>query len=118
VIMDKLSRSIAQSVVQSDPRSFTIAMAKAGRERKILIDYLRNNRTNTSVAAYSTRARPGAPVSVPLSWDELSPKVRSAHYTVENLHRRLASLKANPWPNYWNISQRVNPDTIGANFAR
>jgi bifunctional non-homologous end joining protein LigD len=45
--MDKLSRSIAQSVVQSDPRSFTIAMAKAGRERKILIDYLRNNRTNT-----------------------------------------------------------------------
>ena len=52
--------------------SFTERFAKAGRDDKILIDYLRNNRTNTSIAAYSTRARPDAPVSMPMTWGELS----------------------------------------------
>ena len=103
---------MAEAVVRLDPRSYTTTFAKAGRERQILIDYLRNNRTNTSVAAFSTRARPGAPVSTPLAWDELSPRLRSDAYTVSNLPRRLARLRSDPWKAYWSTAQRIPPDAI------
>ena len=56
------ARAFAEVLAAQDRARFTTEFAKAGRERKILIDYLRNNRTNTSIAAYSPRARPGAPV--------------------------------------------------------
>jgi bifunctional non-homologous end joining protein LigD len=58
------SRAVAEAVEQTDARAFTTRFAKAGRERQILIDYLRNNRTNTSAYAFSPRARPGAHVSM------------------------------------------------------
>ena len=64
--------SMIESLVRRRRETFTERFAKAGRDDKILVDYLRNNRTNTSIAAYSTRARPDAPVSTPLAWAELS----------------------------------------------
>jgi bifunctional non-homologous end joining protein LigD len=94
------ARAFAAALARHDPRRFTVAFAKAGRERKILLDYLRNNRTNTSVAAYSTRARAGAPVSVPLSWDELGPRLRPERHTLRSVPRRLASLREDPWRGY------------------
>src|SRR5437899_2358957 len=54
------ARGVAEAIERQDPRRYTTTFRKAGRERRILIDYLRNNRTNTSVAAFSTRARPRA----------------------------------------------------------
>jgi bifunctional non-homologous end joining protein LigD len=94
------SRALAATIARHDPRRFTTAFARAGRERKILLDYLRNNRTNTSVAAFSTRARPGAPVSVPVSWDELGPRLRPERHTIRTVPRRLASLREDPWSGY------------------
>ena len=82
------SELVASQIVKEDPRTYTDSMPKAGRQAKILIDVLRNNRGSTSVAAYSTRARPGAPVSVPLAWEELQRDLRPDQYTVENLRRR------------------------------
>jgi bifunctional non-homologous end joining protein LigD len=58
------ARRTAGALAEHDPALFTTDVPNKGRERKILIDVLRNNRTNTSVAAYSLRARVGAPVSV------------------------------------------------------
>lgn len=55
----KFSRAVSDAIVGTNPQRYTTAFAKAGRERKILIDYLRNNRTNTSICAFSARARPG-----------------------------------------------------------
>ena len=54
----------------------------------------------TAVAAYSTRARPGAPVSMPLGWDELGPGIGPAYFTVRNAPARLASLAADPWADF------------------
>ena len=109
-----LARGIAEAIERQSPRLYTTAFAKAGRERKILVDYLRNNRTNTSVAAFSTRAKPRAPVSVPLAWDELSPRLRSDHFTVRNLGKRLSGLKEDPWRAYWRCKQRIAPELLRA----
>jgi bifunctional non-homologous end joining protein LigD len=94
------ARALADALARHDGRRFTTSFAKRGRERKILVDYLRNNRTNTSVAAFSTRARPGAPVSVPLAWDELSPRLDPGRFTAASVPRRLRTLAADPWEGY------------------
>ena len=73
------SRAIAESLAREDPRGFIAQMSKAARTGKIFIDHFRNARGATSVAAYSTRAKREAPVSVPLEWDELSPRLTSDH---------------------------------------
>ena len=59
------------------------------------------------MAAYSTRARDGAPVSVPLAWEELDRDIRPDQYTVRNLPRRLASLKTDPWARYVKLRQKI-----------
>jgi bifunctional non-homologous end joining protein LigD len=103
----EFSRAFAQVLAKRDPRRFTVAYARAGRERLILLDYLRNNRTNTSVAAYSTRARAGAPVSTPIHWDELTARLRPAKFTVKTVPRRLRTLADDPWKGYWTSKQRL-----------
>jgi len=103
----EFSRALAGAIERHDPKRYTTAFAKAGRERKILVDYLRNNRTNTSVAAFSTRAREGAPVSMPIRWDELTARLQPSAWTVRTAERRLSSLRADPWRDYWTTKQRL-----------
>jgi bifunctional non-homologous end joining protein LigD len=98
---------IAGELVRDAPSRFTTQFAKAGRERHILVDVLRNRRGNTVITAYSPRARPGAPVSVPLAWDELSAGRRPERYTVRSVPRRLARLENDPWDGYWTSSQAL-----------
>jgi bifunctional non-homologous end joining protein LigD len=102
----EFSRRIAEEIVRRDPRRYTTEMPKAPRRRKILIDVVRNRRGNTSIAAYSTRARAGAPVSTPLGWDELTPSLAPDHYTIANLPGRLARLRADPWARYATLAQQ------------
>jgi bifunctional non-homologous end joining protein LigD len=106
------SRAVAEALERSDSRRFTTAFSKAGRERKILVDYLRNNRTNTSVSAYSPRARPGAPVSTPITWNEL--KHEPGKWTLPSVARRLERLREDPWAEYWKTSQRIAQDSMAA----
>ncbi len=53
----EFSRGVSDAIARTDPQLYTTTFAKLGRERKILIDYLRNNRTNTSICAYLPLAR-------------------------------------------------------------
>jgi bifunctional non-homologous end joining protein LigD len=101
------ARSIAGELARESPRSFTVDVAKSERRGRIYLDYLRNLRGATAVAAYSTRARPGAPVSTPLAWEELGPRLRSDHFTVANLSRRLTSLRHDPWKDYARTRQAL-----------
>jgi bifunctional non-homologous end joining protein LigD len=102
----EFARQFAEAVVRKDPERFTTRFAKAGRDRQILVDYLRNNRTNTSIAAYSTRARPAAPVSVPLRWDELTPSRTPDRFTIQTVPRWLAR-RVDPWKAYWTARQII-----------
>ena len=94
------TKAIADSMASDSPQKYVATIAKAKRTGKILVDYLRNQRGMTAVAAYSTRARPGAPVSMPLGWDELGPAIGPAYFTVANAPSRLASLNRDPWDRF------------------
>ena len=108
------TRALAEAIERAAPDVYTTDFAKAGRARKILIDYLRNNRTNTSIAAFSTRARPGAPVSVTLTWRELSPSLDPASFTVLTVPTRLARLRKDPWADYWTSRQKLTARVVKA----
>ena len=95
------ARAVSEKHAHDEPRLLTASIAMAKRRGKIFLDYLRNARGSTAIASYSVRARPRAPVAVPLRWDELSPALRSDHYTVETLPRRLGALKADPWEGFF-----------------
>jgi bifunctional non-homologous end joining protein LigD len=82
-------------------------MTKSIRGGKIFLDYLRNGRGATSVCAYSTRARAGAPLSVPVAWDELGPKLTPNKFTLLNIGRRLGGLKRDPWADLGKVKQRL-----------
>ncbi|MCK9274130.1 MAG: DNA ligase D [Syntrophales bacterium] len=102
------TKAVAQDAVRLRPDRFVSVMSKEKRKGKIFIDYLRNGRGATSVAAYSSRARPGATVSAPVSWEELyGKKIRPDSFTVRNIPGRLASLKQDPWIDYFDTRQRI-----------
>lgn len=100
-------KSVAQRMAREAPERFTINPLKAARTNKIFVDYLRNERGATSVAAYSTRARQGAPVSVPIAWDELKVDLPADHFNVENLPARLARLRRDPWKELTRVRQLI-----------
>jgi bifunctional non-homologous end joining protein LigD len=106
------ARDVGEAIVRGDPDLYTTKFAKRGRERKILIDYLRNNRTNTSICAYSPRARAGAPVSMPVDWRELSSGPE--RWTLKTVAARLRRLRTDSWAGYWNASQRLTGASMKA----
>ena len=106
------SRAVSEAIVRSDPRAYTTAFAKVGRERKILIDYLRNNRTNTSVCAFSPRAQPAATVSMPIDWSELSESPE--RWTLPTVLRKLGRRPRDPWKEYWHCAQEISSASFAA----
>lgn len=91
------TKALADGMASDSPERYVSTIAKSKRRGKILIDYLRNQRGMTAVAPYSTRARPGAAVSMPLAWEELNPGIGPAYFTVDNTPTRLAALAGDPW---------------------
>jgi bifunctional non-homologous end joining protein LigD len=101
------SRSIAGSLAAEHPDRYTINMSKAQRPGKIFIDYLRNERGATAIAPYSTRARKGAAVSMPVSWQELHKTASADAFTVANVPARLARRSRDPWRELPEMRQRI-----------
>ena len=99
---------VADSLVAQRPQDFTANMAKRARRGRIYIDYLRNGRGATAVGAYSPRARPGAPVSTPVSWEEVEQGVRPDEFTVETVPQRLSALPSDPWAEIGKIRQTIS----------
>ncbi|HEY7247080.1 MAG TPA: DNA ligase D [Xanthobacteraceae bacterium] len=101
------AQAVALAMGADNPERYVVKMTKSLRRGKLFIDYFRNSLEQTSVAAYSTRARPGAPVSVPVSWEELGRTRGGAQYTVLTLGKRLSGLKQDPWQEMGRIKQRL-----------
>jgi bifunctional non-homologous end joining protein LigD len=95
---------IAAAMAADSPRRFIAKMTKAERNGKIFIDYFRNSREATSVAPYSTRARAGAPVSAPVSWETLSKTTGGNEFTVLNVNKKL---KGDPWAEIGKVRQKL-----------
>ncbi|KAB0648529.1 DNA ligase D [Burkholderia diffusa] len=102
------SRAVAQHIAGALPDRFTATMGPRHRRGKIFIDYLRNGRGASTIAAYSARARPGMGVSVPLRWDEVPDTTGGAQWTIDTLHERLDRLERDPWEGYDDTRQRIS----------
>lgn len=96
----EFTKSIADDMASDSPGKYVSTITKSKRVGHILVDYLRNQRGSTAIAPYATRARAGAPVSMPLEWDELGPSIGPAHFTVNNALSRLGNSTADPWRDF------------------
>ncbi len=100
-------KRVAEEMAGDSPARYLASMSKSRRKGRIFIDYLRNGRGATAIAPYSTRAREGAPVAMPLGWDELPHVPSAAYFTVSTAPQRLVALKDDPWADISRLRQRI-----------
>lgn len=105
--VNHFAKTFAKYLSMKYPDQYIDTMSKIKRKGKIFVDYLRNHRGATAIAAFSTRARRGATVSMPLSWEELTPKIHSDHFTVLNSVKHLNKLNVDPWKGFFSIKQKL-----------
>ncbi len=101
------ARSLAEAMQADTPAEFIATADKHARHGKIYVDYLRNARGATAIANYSTRAKRGAPVAVPIAWEELARITGADHYRLAGIRRRVAQLERPAWPDFSTIAQRL-----------
>lgn len=105
--------ALAEALAADRPGAYTVKSAKRARAERIYLDYLRNAEGATTIAPYSVRARPGAPVATPLHWDEVSGRMRPGKFHVRNILRRLEGLHSDPWK-----ALRRKPQTLTSAMKR
>jgi len=103
----EFSKDIAHTLAREHPDRYVAIMSKARRKGRIFVDYLRNGRGATAICPYSTRARAGAPVSVPVDWNEVTADLRPDQFTIRNLPQRLSRLKRDPWEEIEKVKQSI-----------
>jgi bifunctional non-homologous end joining protein LigD len=86
------AEAVCRAIHEKFPKTTSVERNPARRRGLIYLDFLQNRRGQTLAAPYCVRPRPGAPVSAPLKWTEVTPKLRPEHFTIENLPKRLAKL--------------------------
>ena len=99
------AKKAAEAIAAKTPTRYLTRISIAERRGRIFIDYLRNDATSTAVAPYSTRARAGAPVATPVSWDELTPGLDPAAFGIRTVPGRLQNLGADPWADMGKVRQ-------------
>jgi bifunctional non-homologous end joining protein LigD len=101
------AKAVGERLAAAAPERYLIRMSIAERRGRIFVDYLRNDPTATAVAPYSTRSRAGAPVSVPLTWDEVVPALDPAAFNLRTVPERVRTLTADPWAGIADLRQRI-----------
>ena len=110
----RFADELAAALVRAAPDRYVDNMRKELRKGKIFVDHFRNRRGSTSVASYSTRGRPGAPVAVPVAWSELPKLTSAAQFSVADVPPRLKRLghARDPWRKFFKSRQRLTKATI------
>jgi bifunctional non-homologous end joining protein LigD len=101
------TKAFAEKMADEEPASYTANISKAARKHRIFVDYLRNGRNATFITPYSPRARAGAPVAVPITWEELARGVDPTAWTTQTVPARLASLDTDPWDGIDDVDQAI-----------
>ena len=103
----KFAQDVCLAIAADQPERYVVNMAKAKRVGRIFLDYLRNDRMSTAVAPLSPRARPGAPVSFPLTWNLVKPGLDPKKYTLRTAPGLLKKTKA--WSDYCDAEAPLAP---------
>jgi bifunctional non-homologous end joining protein LigD len=111
-VIKQFSRAVALRMEKDNPGLYTTNMSKAVRKNRIYLDYLRNDRESTAIAAFSTRARPGVPVAVTLDWKELQASIRPAFH-VSDFSGWRNRLRRDPWKGMLESHQRLTAEMLG-----
>jgi bifunctional non-homologous end joining protein LigD len=94
------AKAFCTALAEAKPERFTVALPKPRRKGRIFLDFLRNQRTATAILPYSARARDGAPVAAPVTWEELEGMESAAHFSIgdaDELLRRARSAALTGW---------------------
>jgi len=105
--LKSFAHAVALIVTENAPDHFTANPSKRERKGRIYVDYLRNARGATAVAAYSVRARPGAPVAMPIRWDELNRRFKPDRYDLLTVPRLLRARRSDPWGEIGKVKQSI-----------
>lgn len=100
-----VARAVGRAMVERAPELVTLALARRARGGRVFVDTLRNAFGQTLVAPYAVRRRPKAPVSTPLAWDEVDPRLDPSAFNVRTAPRRFAG--PDPWADFWKRRQRL-----------
>jgi bifunctional non-homologous end joining protein LigD len=109
-VLSSFAKAVAERLVRDSPDLYVAKASKAIRDKHIFIDWLRNTRGATSAAPWSPRARAGAPVSVPLHWDELSSVKKPNGFTIPVVTKMLAKSSEDPWADMLTYKQRLTAE--------
>lgn len=101
------ARAVAEAAREADPLRYVATASKRLRKGRIFIDWLRNGRGATSIASFSLRARAGAPVAMPLRWQELGRVSGGAAYDIGNAVARMKRVKRHPWAGFDEVRQTL-----------
>jgi len=110
-VVKEFAHNLVLGIEKKNPNLYVTKMTKAIRKNRIYLDYLRNDRGSTAIAPYSTRARSGAPVALPLDWKDLNAKSRPAFH-VTDFDSWKKRLTTDPWAEMGKIKQRLSPKSI------
>jgi hypothetical protein len=104
-LVKAFAREICRQMAADSPDRYLINMSKSARKGLIFLDYLRNDRMSTAVAPLSARVRPGAPVSMPITWQQVRPGLDPSRFTVRTAPALIARSKA--WDGYGDAARPV-----------
>jgi bifunctional non-homologous end joining protein LigD len=101
------SAAVVQHMARTLPERFVGKSGGRNRVGRIFIDFLRNGQSQSTAEAFSVRARPSLPVSMPLAWSELRTLQGPAEWTITNALAHLEARKTDPWASYWRSRQSL-----------
>jgi len=110
-VVKDFAHNLVLEMERKQPDLYVTKMTKASRKNRIYLDYLRNDHDATSIAPYSPRARRGAPVSIPLRWNELNAE-KMPHFFLTGFPEWRTRLTNDPWKTLAAIRQHLPADAF------